>query len=85
MAQVTVYSSPFCIYCVGAKRLLRQRGIAYEDISINLLSKGSRDRLEQVSGGGRRFPQIVIDGERIGGFDSLRAIDRSGELARRTA
>lgn len=84
MAQVTVYATPFCLYCVGAKALLRRRGIAYEEVRINILSSGARDRIQAESGGGRTFPQIVIDGDPVGGFDSLRALDRSGELARRT-
>lgn len=84
MAQVTVYATPFCLYCVGAKSLLRRRGIAYDEVRINMFSDGARDRLQAESGGGRTFPQIVIDGEPVGGFDSLRALDRSGALARRT-
>lgn len=84
MAQVTVYATPFCPYCVGAKALLRRRGIPYDEVRINILSEGARDRVQAESGGGRTFPQIVIDGDPVGGFDSLRALDRSGELARRT-
>ncbi len=84
MAQVTVYATPFCLYCVGAKALLRRRGIAYDEVRISMFSDGARDRLQAGSGGGRTFPQIVIDGDPIGGFDSLRELDRSGELARRT-
>lgn len=85
MARVTVYATPFCLYCVGAKKLLRRRGIAYDEVRINMFEDGARDRLQAESGGGRTFPQIVIDGDAIGGFDSLRALDRSGDLARRTA
>ncbi|MEI7794461.1 MAG: glutaredoxin [Thermoleophilia bacterium] len=83
MARVTVYATPFCVYCVGAKRYLRQRGIAYDEVRINIMSPGSRDRIQAASGGGRTFPQIVIDGDPIGGFDRLRDLGRSGELARR--
>jgi len=84
VAQITVYATPFCVYCVGAKRLLRQRGIPFDEVRINIMSPGSRDRVQAASGGGRRFPQIVINGDPIGGFDRLRDLDRSGELARRT-
>ncbi len=83
MAQVTVYATPFCVYCVGAKRYLRQRGIVYDEVRINIMSPGSRDRIQAASGGGPTFPQIVIDGDPIGGFDRLRDLGRSGELARR--
>ena len=85
MARVTVYATPFCLYCVGAKSLLRRRGIEFDEVRINMFSDGARDRLQAESGGGRTFPQVVIDGDPIGGFDSLRALDRSGDLARRLA
>lgn len=80
MARVTVYATPFCAYCVGAKRYLRHRGIAYDEVRINIMRPGSRDRIQQASGGGRTFPQIVIDGEPIGGFDRLRERGRAGAL-----
>lgn len=83
MARVTVYATPFCAYCVGAKRYLRRRGIPFDEVRINLMRPGARDRIQAASGGGRTFPQIVIDGDPIGGFDSLRALGRSGDLARR--
>ncbi len=85
MPRVTVYAAPFCLYCIGAKSLLRRRGIAYDEVRINMFEDGARDRLQAESGGGRTFPQIVIGDQPIGGFDSLRALDRSGELARRTS
>ena len=84
MAEVTVYAAPFCLYCIGAKKLLKRRGIPYREVRISMFEDGARDRLQTESGGGRTFPQIVIDGDPIGGFDRLRALDRSGELARRT-
>jgi glutaredoxin 3 len=85
MSRIIVYAAPFCLYCIGAKRLLRRRGIAFDEVRINMFEDGARDRLQAESGGGRTFPQVVIDGDPIGGFDSLRALDRSGELARRTS
>lgn len=81
MTGVTIYTTPFCPYCVGAKRLLRRRGIAFTEVRMNILADGARDHLAADSGGGRTFPQIVIFGTAIGGFDRLRALDRSGELA----
>ena len=80
MARVTVYATPFCAYCVGAKRYLRRRGIPYDEVRINIMRPGSRDRIQQASGGGRTFPQIVIDGEPIGGFDRLRERGSAGGL-----
>ena len=38
-----------------------------------------RDRLVAETGG-YSFPQIIIDGRNIGGWDEMSALDRAGEL-----
>ena len=50
------------------------------NIGVVLKSKD----IQAASGGGRTFPQIVIDGEPLGGFDRLRDLDRAGGLAHLT-
>jgi glutaredoxin 3 len=80
MARIEVYTTQFCPYCVRAKRLLQERGLAYEEFDV-----GDDDRLrEEVierSGGRRTVPQIFIAGRAIGGYDELAALDASGDLA----
>ena len=34
MADVEIYSSPFCGYCFRAKRLLESKGVAYNEIDL---------------------------------------------------
>jgi glutaredoxin 3 len=79
MARVEVYTTPSCPYCVRAKRLLGERGIAYEEIDVS----GDDDlRADVMRRSGRRtVPQIFIDGQSIGGYDELAALDGRGELA----
>lgn len=81
MKPVRVYSTTFCGYCVLAKRLLGQRGIDFEEIDVS----GDHDaRMWLVKVTGRRtVPQIFIGDEPIGGFEELRALDRSGELGKK--
>ena len=79
MSSVTLYTTTMCPYCEGAKALLKKRGIAYEEIN---LSRSPDDRQHIIDlTGMATFPQILIDGKPIGGFNELRAADRSGELA----
>ena len=79
MADVTVYSTRICGYCHAAKRLLADRGIAYDEIDV---SNDPDKRAWLVETTGRRtVPQIFIRGESIGGYDELAALDRSGHLA----
>ena len=79
MSQVTVYTTEPCGYCRVAKALLNKRGIAYEEIN---LAKDPEGRAELVRRTGMMtFPQVVIEGETIGGYQELVAYDKSGSLA----
>jgi glutaredoxin 3 len=78
MASVTLYTTDHCARCVTAKALLGKRGIGYEEIN---LAKDPDGRAELARRTGMvTFPQIVIDGETIGGLDDLVAADRVGRL-----
>jgi glutaredoxin 3 len=83
-ADVIVYSTRVCPYCVGAKALLKERGIAFEEVDVTS-DPDKREWLVQTTGGRRTVPQIFIKGESIGGFDDLRRLDRSGALAEKLA
>ncbi|MCL2777434.1 MAG: glutaredoxin 3 [Polyangiaceae bacterium] len=83
-ADVTVYSTRVCPYCVGAKAFLKDRGIAFEEVDVTS-DPDKRAWLVQATGGRRTVPQIFIKGEPVGGFDDLRELDQSGELAKKLA
>ena len=78
MADVTIYTTVSCPYCVQAKRLLDHKGVAYSEIDVT----GDYDRRQEMmrTSGRRTVPQIFIDGQSIGGFDELYALEQSGEL-----
>jgi glutaredoxin 3 len=78
MKSVTVYTTDHCSLCVSAKTLLDRRGISYEEINL-ARDPDSRDQLSRCTGM-FTFPQIVIDGEPVGGFTELLAADRDGRL-----
>ncbi len=78
MRSVILYTTEACPLCTGAKTLLARRGIAYEEINLARDPDG-RDELARRTGM-ITFPQIVIDGQTIGGFEELRAADRDGRL-----
>ena len=79
MARVEVYTTPSCPFCVRAKRLLEARGIPYDEIDV---AHDPKLRAQLVERTGRRtVPQIFIDGDPIGGFEELAALDASTRLA----
>jgi glutaredoxin 3 len=83
MAKITVYSTEPCSFCLRAKELLTLRKLPFEEIN---LAKDPAGRLELVEKTGMlSFPQIVIGGVVIGGFQELVQADLSGRLAELTA
>ncbi len=79
MNRVTVYTTEPCGYCRTAKALLDRRGIPYDEIN---LAKDAAGRAELVSKTGMMtFPQVIVDGQPLGGFQELAAADRAGRLA----
>jgi glutaredoxin 3 len=79
MPRVTVYTTEPCGYCRTAKALLQKRGIAYEEIN---LAKDPSGRAELVRMTGMMtFPQVVIEGQPIGGYQELVQADRTGRLS----
>lgn len=79
MARVEIYSGMLCGYCWAAKRLLKKKGVAYEQVNVTL-HPGRRAEMMQRANGRHTVPQIFIDGEHIGGCDELHALDRAGRL-----
>ena len=74
-----MYTSDRCPYCVRAKRLLDKKGAQYTQIHIALDDVAMRQRIAEITGR-MTVPQIIIDGEPIGGWDDLSALDRAGKL-----
>jgi glutaredoxin 3 len=79
MKTITVYTTDRCPYCSSAKSLLAKRNIDYEEINLARDPDG-RAKLAELTGM-ITFPQIVIDGESLGGFQELQEADRAGRLS----
>ena len=77
-AEVVLYGTAYCPYCVRARALLDSKGISYEDIGLE--SHPERRREMEQRSGRRTVPQIFIDDEHIGGSDDLFALERAGKL-----
>ncbi|BBK36223.1 glutaredoxin 3 [Allostella sp. ATCC 35155] len=79
MAQVEIYSSPWCGYCARAKSLLDRKGVQYVEIDVDADTK-RRQEMTQRAGGRTSVPQIFIDGRHVGGCDDIFALDRAQKL-----
>lgn len=78
MAQVTIYTKPFCPYCVRAMDLLEKKGVAFTEIEAAFDPERKREMVERS--GRSTFPQIFVNGRHIGGCDDMMALEREGRL-----
>ena len=70
--KVTIYSKPQCPFCVQAKALAEREG---HELTYKMLDEDfDRETLMETFPGARTFPQIIVDGEKIGGFTEFKAI-----------
>ena len=76
---VRMYTTQVCPYCVRAKALLNQRGVAaIDEIRVDL-DPAERMRMVELTGR-RTVPQIFIGEVHVGGCDDLIALDQRGGL-----
>jgi glutaredoxin 3 len=78
MGKIQMYTARWCGYCVRAKALLDDKNLEYEEIFLDD-DPHFRQRLLELTGGWT-VPQILIDGEPIGGYTELWRLDREGRL-----
>ena len=73
--KVEIYSKPSCPFCVQAKALAEREGY---DLTYKMLDEDfSREELFAVFPTARTFPQIIVDGDKIGGFTEFKALVES--------
>ena len=78
MSHVTIYTKPYCPYCVRAVSLLEQKRVLFTEIEAAF---DPAKRQEMIQRSGRTtFPQIFIGERHIGGCDDMMALEREGKL-----
>ena len=76
--KIEMYANSWCPYCEFARTLLRRKGAAFEEIS---LEEHPERRAEMIKRSGRHtVPQIFIGERHVGGSDDLYELDAAGEL-----
>ena len=69
---IVIWSKDTCAYCDMAKRLAEQKGY---DLSYKMLDEDfDRDTLMETFPGARTFPQIIVNGDKIGGYTEFKAL-----------
>lgn len=78
MAVVTVYTTDPCSFCARVKQLLDARRIEFEEVNLAKDADGRAKLLART--GMMSFPQVLIGGELVGGFQETLRADQSGQL-----
>jgi glutaredoxin 3 len=77
-AEVRIYVTSWCPYCARAKQLLQSKGVSFTEIDVD----GRQDlRGWLLSATGQRtVPQVFVNGQPLGGFSDIDALDEEGRL-----
>ena len=78
MAEITVFTTDPCSFCTRVKALLQARGVEYTEINLAKDPEGRTELARRT--GMMSFPQVLIDGSLLGGFQETLAADQSGRL-----
>lgn len=78
MAHVTIYTKPYCPYCMAALDLLQKKGVDFTEIVASFDADKRREMMERS--GRSTYPQIFVGERHIGGCDDMMALERKGEL-----
>ena len=79
MPPVEIYTTAYCSYCQWAKELLKRKGVAFKEISVDG-DPETRAAMTARANGKQTVPQIFIGDTHVGGCDELYALDEAGEL-----
>ena len=78
MPKVEVFCTPFCPYCIRAKRLLESKNVEYEEIRVDQLPERHDEMIKRSNR--TSVPQIFIDDYHVGGCDDLFDLEAEGSL-----
>lgn len=76
---IVIYTTELCPCCRRAKKLLRDKGLEFEEIAVDY-DPELRAEMVKRANGLRTVPQIFFGDRHIGGSDELHALNAKGEL-----
>jgi len=79
MKKITIYTTPYCPFCIRAKQLLKNKNIDFKEIDLSEEPE-KFDEMSKKSNGARTVPQIFVEDTHIGDCDYIHELDNKGEL-----
>ena len=79
MKKIKIYTTPYCPFCIRAKKLLKSKNVLLEEIDLS--EKPEKfEEMVSISNGAKTVPQIFINETHIGDCDFIHELDNKGEL-----
>ena len=79
MKKIRIYTTPYCPFCIRAKKLLKSKNVLLEEIDLSEKPEKFEEMVSK-SNGARTVPQIFINETHIGDCDFIHELDNKGEL-----
>ena len=73
---ITIYSTPTCVYCNMAKNFFKQNGLNYQDFNVATDLDKRKEMIDKT--GQMGVPVIDIGGEIVVGFDESKLRETLG-------
>ena len=78
MPDIDIYTRAFCGYCAAARKLLKNKGVDFNEIDVTMNQELRKEMVERS--GRKTVPQIFIGGRHVGGYDDINALEKQGRL-----
>jgi len=79
MSDVTIYTTEPCSFCARVKGILGAHGVEFSEVNLTRDPEGRVELAQRT--GMMTFPQVLVDGELLGGFSEVQAAADDGRLA----
>jgi glutaredoxin 3 len=77
-ANVTIYTTSFCPFCIRAKMLLESKGVSFNEIPVDYSVEKRREMIARAKS--HSVPQVWIGDYHVGGCDELYRLEHNGKL-----
>jgi glutaredoxin 3 len=79
MIKIDIYTTPYCPFCIRAKKLLKDKNINFNEIDLSENPEKFEEMINK-SNGAKTVPQIFVNDTHIGDCDQIHELENKGEL-----
>ena len=79
MIKINIYTTPYCPFCIRAKKLLKDKKINFNEIDLSENPEKFEEMINK-SNGAKTVPQIFVNDTHIGDCDQIHELENKGEL-----